>query len=81
MNITINTQTKTVTVELAEFKELSKVKKALEAMGENVDEYKILSAQHYYNYPILQPYVYPNNPTWYSAESPADNPFQVITTN
>lgn len=64
MNITINTQAKTVTIESACLKELSKVKKALEAMGENPDEYKISTG----NYPY---YVYPTFPqiTWGQATS------------
>lgn len=56
MNITINTQAKTVIIESACLKELSKVKKALEAIGENPDEYTISSGSYYWTYPA--------QPTW-----------------
>lgn len=63
MNITINTQAKTVTIESACLKELSKVKKALEAIGEDPDVYTICSGVQYWQYPA-QPY------TWISVGDP-----------
>ncbi len=54
MKISIDTGMKTVTVEQVAIKELGKIKKALEAIGENPDLYNVVSAyQQYTYYPVV----------------------------
>lgn len=63
MKFTIDTLTKTVSVEQISVNELNKIKKSLEAIGEKADEYKVVSqSSPYYVYPT-----YPAYPTWPSV--------------